>query len=101
MTQKYDVVLNAPLGQRFGTLVLETAGGDVKSSFFLLGFENPVRGRCTGQTLDLKHTLRTLLSTLDCETHAELRGDALFGVVRSRHSCMELRGKKQEDGQKT
>lgn len=85
MTQKYDVALNAPLGQRFETLVLETAGG----------------GRCTGQTLDLKHTLRTLLSTLDCETHADLRGDALFGVVRSRHSCMELRGKKQEDGQKT
>lgn len=37
MTQKYDVVLDARLGQRFGTLVLDDTGGDVKGSFFLAG----------------------------------------------------------------
>ncbi len=97
MKQIYDVVLDAQLGQRFGTLVLDNTDGAISGSFFLLGFENPVKGRCVGQELELRHKLRTALSTLDCETHVKLHDDALFGVVRSQNSRMELRGKKQED----
>ncbi len=100
MTQKYDVVLDAQLGQRFGTLVLNETNGNISGSFSLLGFDNPVSGRRIGQGLELRHKLRTALSTLDCETHVELRDDELFGVVISRSSRMDLYGKKQEDGYK-
>ena len=100
MTQKYDVVLDAELGRRFGTLVLNETGGDISGSFSLLGFDNPVSGRCNDQELELKHKLRTALSTLDCETHLELRGDELFGVVVSQYNRMELHGRKREDGHK-
>ena len=89
MKQIYDVVLDAQLGQRVGTLVLDNTDGAISGLFFLLGFENPVKGRCVGQELELRHKLRTALSTLDCET--------LFDVVSSQNSRMELRGKKQED----
>lgn len=41
--------------------------------------------------------LHTALSTLDCETHVELRDNELFGVVKSQYSRMNLHGKKQED----
>lgn len=100
MTQKYDVVLDARLGQRFGTLVLDDTGGDVKGSFFWLGFDDPVSGGFIDQDLELKHKLRTALSTLDRETHVKLRGDELFGVVKSQYSRMDLHGRKQEDGHK-
>ena len=96
MTQKYDVVLDAQLGQRFGTLVLNEADGNISGSFFLLGFDNPVSGRCINQVLELKHKLRTALSTLDCETHVELRDNELFGVVKSQYSRMNLHGRKEE-----
>ena len=49
MKQIYDVVLDAQLGQRFGTLVPDNTDGAISGSFFLLGFENPVKGRCVGQ----------------------------------------------------
>ena len=97
MTQKYDVVLDAQLGRRSGILVLHESNGSIEGSFSLLGFDNPVSGRRIGQKLELKHKLRTALSTLDCETHAELRGSELFGVVLSQSSRMELHGKKQEE----
>ena len=100
MTQKYDVVLDAQLGQRFGTLVLNETDGNISGSFSLLGFDNPVSGKCVDRELVLTHKLRTIISTLDCETHAELRGDELFGVVISQYSSMDLHGKKQEDGHK-
>lgn len=100
MTQNYDVVLDAQLGKRFGTLVLNEAGGEISGWFSLLGFDNPVSGTRTGQTLELRHTLRTALSTLDCETHIELHGSKLLGVVISQYSRMNLRGQKQEDGLK-
>ncbi len=100
MTQKYYVVLDAQLGQRFGTLVLNETNGNISGSFSLLGFDNPVSGRYTNQGLELKHKLRTALSTLDCETHVELCDDELFGVVKSQYSRMNLHGKKQEDGLK-
>ncbi len=100
MTQKYDVVLDAQLGRRFGTLVLHETGGNISGSFSLLGFDNPVRGKRVDRELVLTHRLRTMLSTLDCETRAELRGDELFGVVRSQYGRMNLHGKKQEDGRK-
>ena len=101
MTQKkYNVVLDTQLGQRLGTLVLDDTGSDIKGSFSLLGFDNPVSGRHIDQELELTHKLRTVLSTLDCETHISLRGDELFGVVKSQYSRMDLHGKKQEDGLK-
>ncbi len=100
MTQKYDVVLDAQLGQRFGTLVLNETDGNISGSFFLLGYDNPVSGKCVDRKLVLTHKLRTMISTLDCETRVELCDDELFGVVKSQCSRMNLHGKKQEDGLK-
>ena len=100
MTQKYDVILDAPLGRRFGTLVLNEMGGNISGSFFLLGCDNPVSGKRINRELVLTHQLHTILSTLDCKTHVELRGDKLFGVVISQYNRMDLHGKKQEDGHK-
>lgn len=97
MTQKYDVILEAQMGQRFGTLVLDETDGNIKGVFSLLGFDNPVSGRCTGGRLVLRHKLRTILSTLNCETQAELRGDTLSGVVISQYNRMKLHGKKRKD----
>lgn len=94
MAQKYDVVLDAQLGQRFGMLALEETDGHIKGSFFLLGFDNPVSGRRVDQKLELTHKLRTALSTLDCETQAELHGDEIFGMVTSQYSRMGFHGKK-------
>lgn len=92
--QKYDVVLDGQLGQRFGTLALDEADGGIRGCFSLLGFDNPVSGSRAGRKLVLRHRLRTMLSTLDCETQAELRGDEIFGVVTSQYSSMRFHGRK-------
>lgn len=97
MRQTYDVILYGQLGERFGTLTWTEAGGDVSGSLRLLGFENPIRGKRNGQTLELTHRLQTAVSTLLCRTHAELCGDDLAGFVVSDHARMRLRGKKQQE----
>ena len=100
MAHTYDIVLDGQLGQRFGTLIWTETDGNVSGRISLLGFDNPVSGKRDGRRLELVHKLRTALSTLDCETHVELRENELFGVVKSQYSRMDLHGKKQEDGLK-
>ncbi len=97
MTYKYDVVLDAQLGQRLGTLLLNETDGDITGVFSLLGFDNSVSGTQIGQELKLKHELRTAVSTLDCETHVNLCGDKLSGVVTTQYARMNLCGTKQND----
>ena len=97
MTQKYEVVLDGQLGERFGTLTWTEAGGDVTGCISLLGFSNPISGKREGQTLELTHKLKTAVSTLVCKTYAELCGDELTGVVVSDYARMKLRGKKQQE----
>lgn len=92
MTEKYDVVLDGQLGERFGTLTWTETGNSVTGSLSLLGFDNPVTGTREGRILKLFHRLRTAVSTLDCQTRLELHGSRLSGVVTSLYGSMNIRG---------
>ena len=81
MEHRYDIVLDGHMGERFGTLVWSEADGIVSGVFSLFGFDDPVRGRRDGQRLELKHILRTAVSTLDCATVLKLDHDELAGTV--------------------
>ena len=72
----------------------------MEGTLTLLGFENSVTGQREGRILTLTHPLRTVLSTLHCETRAELLGDALAGTVCFRRSQFRLRGKRSKEGDK-
>ena len=98
MTEHYDILLESPLGERSGTLRFTERNGAVEGTLTLLGFENSVTGQREGRILTLTHPLRTVLSTLRCETRAELRGDSLSGTVSSRWSQFHLLGTKTEKG---
>lgn len=72
MTHTYDVVLDGQLGQRFGQLRWKENGSSVEGMFFLLGVQNPIRGRREGNTLVLTHELKTAVSTLSSQTPPSL-----------------------------
>ena len=98
MTQRYDIILDGQLGQRFGTLSWNENGGAVRGTFSLLGYENPICGTKKGQTLAITHRLRTAVRTLECETALELHDDTLSGVVTSERYHMKLRGTRTTKG---
>ena len=94
MTQTYDVVLDGQLGQRFGQLRWKENGSSVEGMFFLLGVQNPIRGRREGNTLVLTHELKTAVSTLSCQTRAELSGSSLTGIVVTKPGSFRFHGTK-------
>ena len=98
MTQTYDIILDGQLGERLGTLAWAEQDGSISGSFSLLGYENPMHGRRSGQTLELEHSLRTAVRTLDCKTRAELHNDELSGVVTFAHTHMNFHGKQRKKG---
>ena len=100
MAEQYDILLESPLGERSGALCWTERNGAVEGTLTLLGFENSVTGQREGRILTLTHPLRTVLSTLHCETRAELLGDALAGTVCFRRSQFRLRGKRSKEGEK-
>ena len=98
MEHRYDIVLDGHMGERFGTLVWSEADGIVSGVFSLFGFDDPVKGRRDGQRLELKHILRTAVSTLECATVLKLDHDELAGTVISQYGQIRLRGKKAAEG---
>ena len=94
MTHAYDVVLDGQLGQRFGQLRWKENGKSVEGMFFLLGVQNPIRGRREGNTLVLTHKLKTAVSTLSCQTRAELSGSSLTGIVVTKPDSFRFHGTK-------
>lgn len=94
MTHTYDVVLDGQLGQRFGQLRWKENGSSVEGMFFLLGVQNPIRGRREGNTLVLTHELKTAVSTLSCQTRAELSGSSLTGIVVTNPGSFRFHGTK-------
>lgn len=98
MTQRYDIILDGQLGQRFGTLSWKENGGTVRGTISLLGFENSICGTRKGQTLAITHRLRTAVRTLDCETTLELHDDTLSGVITSERQHMKLHGTRTTKG---
>lgn len=94
MVQKYDIVLESQLGQRYGMLTWTETGIHVTGTLSLLGFDNPIIGQRDGQKLELTHKLRTVTSTLTCHTSMRLQGNELFGIISSERCRMDFHGKK-------
>lgn len=97
MEYSYDIVLNGHMGERHGTLVWRESAGMVSGVLSLFGFEEPVKGKRSGQCLELKHTLRTAVSILDCTTVLTLEYDELSGIATSQYGQIRIRGKKAEE----
>ncbi len=89
---RYHVIVESPLGERGGTLILYERGGAVTGTLSLLGVNNPVTGSREGETLTLRHTLQTALNAFACETRLRDEGAVLRGVIH-----MPLQGQKIEE----
>ena len=92
MTLRYRIILESPMGERRGTLLLRWDGSAISGTLSLLGFENPITGTLEGTTLHLSHRMRTLVSELDCITELHQSGGALCGTSKAGSVCMPLRG---------
>ena len=92
MTIRYQIIVDSPLGSRSGVLALRETAGRVTGTLSLLGGDNPVEGTREGQTLHLRHALRTRVSQLDCETALRLADGAMEGTIRVGPTCMQIRG---------
>ena len=97
MVQKYEIVFDGQLGPRAGTLQWTELDGAVQGMLSLFGFDNEVVGQRRGDVLELSHELKTVVSRFLCETHAELRGDEIAGVVTSRCSRIAFHGRKADE----
>ena len=97
MVQKYEIVFDGQLGPRAGTLRWTELDGAVRGTLSLFGFDNEVVGQRRGDVLELSHQLKTVVSRFLCETHAELRGDEIAGVVTSRCSRIAFHGRKADE----
>ncbi len=89
---RYQVILESPLGERSGTLILHERGDTVAGTLSLLGVSNPVTGSWEGETLTLRHTPQTTLNAFECETQLHSDGTAMRGVVRIGVIRMPLKG---------
>ncbi len=97
---RYQVIVESPLGERSGTLILHERGGAVTGTLSLLGVSNPVTGSREGETLTLRHTLQTTLNAFECETQLHSDGAALRGVVHIGVIRMPLKGMQIEETEK-
>ena len=94
MMQRYKIVLDSPLGQRYGTLIWKDTADRITGTFSLIGFDNPISGQKDGEHFIFSHNLRTAVSVLKCHTVFEVCEDSLYGTVSSEHNTMKLSGKK-------
>ena len=82
---RYHVIVESPLGERGGTLILYERGGAVTGTLSLLGVNNPVTGSREGETLTLRHTLQTALNAFAYETRLRDEGAVLRGVITDKY----------------
>lgn len=84
MVERYAVTLNSPMGPRQGMLELVFGPSEITGNLHLLGFDNPVSGRQTGDgCVRLRHCLRSLISELRCVTDLKLAQGQLSGTSRA------------------
>lgn len=86
--------MDSQLGLRRGTLTIEENDDAISGTLSLLGFENQVEGKREGQTLYLRHKLRTLVSLLSCQSELELQENSFTGTIRSEFGGMKIRGQR-------
>ena len=92
MAESYDIVLDSQLGERRGTLTIDSENGCVCGRISLVGFDNAVTGESRGGVLYLRHELSTLMSTLKCRSVIRIVGEALTGTIDTGGAVMKLRG---------
>ena len=98
MAESYDIVLDSQLGERRGTLTIESCDGCVRGRISLVGFDNAVTGESLGGVLYLRHELSTLMSTLNCRSVIRIVGEALTGTIDTGGAVMKLRGTRKLKG---
>ena len=98
MSESYDIVLDSQLGERRGTLTIDSESGCVRGRISLVGFDNAVTGERRGGVLYLRHELSTLMSTLKCRSVIRLAGEILTGTVDTGGAVMKLRGTRKPKG---
>ena len=99
MAESYDIVLDSQLGERHGTLTIDSEDGHVRGRISLVGFDNAVTGENRGGVLYLRHELSTLMSTLKCRSVICLAGETLTGTVETGGAVMKLRGTRKDQGE--
>ncbi len=77
--KRYKVCLNAPLGRRNGTMVINEADGNVSGRLKIMNRENPFSGRITSDgRLTLTGVIHTLMSTVEYAADGTLKGNGIF-----------------------
>ena len=92
MTATYQIVLESPMGERWGTLSLIEEGPQLRGTLSLLGFDNPVRGTREGDAVRLLHHMRTAVSDLDCVTELRQAAGTLTGITQTGRARMKFYG---------
>lgn len=99
MAESYDIVLDSQLGERRGTLTIDSEDGCVSGRISLVGFDNAVTGESRGGVLYLRHELQTLMSRLKCRSVIRLAGEALTGTIDTDGAVMKLHGTRRDLGE--
>ena len=92
MTTRYRIVMDSPLGERRGTLALTEDGETISGIFSMLGFDNPVSGHRQGNKLQLHYQLRTLISSLSCNSEFSPADGTLTGTAQVGKFRIQLHG---------
>ena len=93
MMQEYHVTIQSQMGPREGVLALRCQGGYVTGWLDLVGYLNAVRGvQAADGTIRLFHPIKTVVSTISCETVLHLNGEALSGTTTSETARMRWEG---------
>ncbi len=93
VTEQYQVTIQSQMGPRKGVLTLRYRGDRVTGSLEMVGYVNTVQGvRTEDGTIHLVHPIRTVISTIPCETDLELHGGCLRGTTTSRTARMRWEG---------
>lgn len=93
MTEQYQVRIQSQMGPREGVLTLSYQGSYVTGSLDLVGYVNTVQGvQAADGTLHLFHPIRTVVSTIPCETVLRLQVGSLRGTSTSRSARMRWEG---------
>ena len=95
MAECYDIVLYSQLGERRGTLTIDSCDSGVRGRIKLLGVDNAVTGERRGEVLYLRHELSTLMSTLKCRSVIRIAGETITGTIDTGSAVMKLRGTKK------
>lgn len=99
MAESYDIVLDSQLGERRGTLTIDSEDGCVSGRISLVGFDNAVTGERRGGVLYLRHELSTLMRTLKCRSVIRLAGEVLTGTIDTDGAVMKLHGTRRDLGE--